>query len=137
MELIFTLNNLDQAAVWFRQNINNNKLFAFHGEMGVGKTTFITAVCKLLGGKGDFSSPTFSIINEYALAETSAIYHIDLYRLQDEEEARVAGVEECLYSAQYCFVEWPEKAPTLFPAETIHCFFTRVDHESRKLVIIL
>lgn len=137
MELIFSLKNVEEAAGWFLQNITTNKLFAFHGDMGVGKTTFITSVCQLLGGKGDFSSPTFSIINEYALSETSVIYHIDLYRLKDEAEALVAGVEECLYSEQYCFVEWPEKARALFPPETIHCFFTRIDHESRKLVINL
>jgi tRNA threonylcarbamoyladenosine biosynthesis protein TsaE len=88
--------------------------------MGTGKTTFIAALCRAKGVQSIPSSPTFSLINEYTLMSGDPIYHIDLYRLRDEEEAREAGVEDCLFSGNFCLVEWPEKAPGIFPENTLH-----------------
>jgi tRNA threonylcarbamoyladenosine biosynthesis protein TsaE len=137
MDLIFKLSAIDAAAKQFLSAIGNRKVFAFNGEMGGGKTTFIHAVCEALGVKEAIGSPTFSIINQYQAADGKAIYHIDLYRLKDEEEAIQTGVEDCLYSGNYCFVEWPGKAPSVFPENTMQISIAAVDNETRKLTINL
>jgi len=136
MELIFNIADLSNAANWLLENIKTQKCVAFHGEMGAGKTTFITAICRHLGAGGDINSPTFSIINEYKMP-TSIIYHIDLYRLKNEQEAILAGVEDCLTSGNYCFVEWPERAQGLFPEGTAQCYLTLINMDTRKLVLNL
>ena len=137
MELNYDLKEISAAAERFIANIGEKKCFAFHGEMGAGKTTFINTVCHLLGAEDNFSSPTFSIINEYGAASGKSIYHLDLYRLKDAKEAMTAGVEDCLFSGSYCFVEWPEKAPEIFPSDTVHCYITTVGDHARKLQINL
>jgi tRNA threonylcarbamoyladenosine biosynthesis protein TsaE len=113
-------------------------VFAFHGSMGAGKTTFIHAVCEVKGVKDVVGSPTFSIVNEYIFSEngrTGKIFHIDLYRLKDEKEAVEAGVEDCLYGDHICFIEWPEKAPGILPPETIHVFIKTLNETTRILSI--
>src|SRR5688572_11381050 len=114
MELILTLDEIDEAARTSHQALVEKKVFAFHGKMGAGKTTVITTLCRVLGVKGPVSSPTFSIINEYSSGYGS-IYHLGLYRLKNSEEAVQAGVEDVLYSGSVCLVEWPEVAPGIFP----------------------
>src|SRR5882757_2880021 len=107
MEWTFNLSDIQKIAVAFWKKINNATVIAFHGEMGTGKTTFIHALCDVKGVKDVVSSPTFSIINEYKFDDKGAekkIYHIDLYRLNDEEEARQAGVEDCFYNDHICLV---------------------------------
>ncbi len=137
MDLIFALNNINTAARQFLAAVGNSKVFAFNGQMGAGKTTFIHAVCETLGVEEAIGSPTFSIINHYRAANGETIYHIDLYRVKDEEEAIQAGVEDCLYSGNFCFVEWPGKASSIFPEETIQVNITAVENETRKLTINL
>ncbi len=98
------------------------KVVTFKGEMGSGKTTLISELCKQIGVTDHVSSPTFAIINEYAYLSdrlNSALFHIDLYRMEDEDEARRAGIEECLYSGKLCFVEWPQRVPSIMPDEFI------------------
>lgn len=133
MDAYFKLDEIETAAQQFLDATQGRKVFAFHGDMGAGKTTFITAVCRLLGVEDIVSSPTFSIINQYKTTGGSIIYHLDLYRLKDEEEAIMAGVEDCFYSGNYCFTEWPEKAPGLFPEDTVHCFLTLAGGNERRL----
>jgi len=140
--MIFTvsINHLKDFAASFWQYVKNEKLFAFHGEMGAGKTTIITALCKDKGVEDIISSPTFSIINEYRYKENGSertIYHMDLYRLNSMEEIMQAGVEDCIYSNEICFVEWPEKAPQLFEQATVHVFITIIDDNTRQLKIQL
>ena len=109
----------------FGNQLVNATVFAFHGDMGAGKTTFIHALCDVKGVKDVVGSPTFSIINEYVYTDNGdekKIFHIDLYRLKDEEEAIQAGVEDCLYSDHICLVEWPERAPGIFPEDTVHVY---------------
>ena len=130
----YRLDEITDAAERFWRIIVNNKVIAFHGNMGSGKTTFIHALCGVKGVKDVVGSPTFSIINEYYFPD-GMIFHIDLYRLKDEQEAIRAGVEDCLYSDHICFVEWPEKAPAIFPADTVHVFVEVVDSENRRLTI--
>ena len=137
MEVVFTLNEIDVAARQFLLFIGERKLVAFHGEMGAGKTTFIHAICNILGVQNTVGSPTYSIINEYGLDTGSSIYHMDLYRLKDEEEAFNSGVEDCLYSGKLCLVEWPEKAANIFPSDTVHCHLISTGNNERKLQINL
>jgi tRNA threonylcarbamoyladenosine biosynthesis protein TsaE len=138
MEWQFSLDNINDVANSFWQELGSHTVFAFHGQMGAGKTTFIHALCDAKKVKDTVGSPTFSIINEYAFAENGTerkIYHIDLYRLKDEEEAVQAGVEDCLYSDHICFVEWPDRAAALFPDDTIHVYIEAIDTKTRRLKI--
>ena len=137
MVVDFTLNEIDRAADKLMSIIGNRKVIAFHGEMGAGKTTFIHALCQLMKIKDVIGSPTFSIINEYNTDAGDIVYHLDLYRLKDEPEAIAAGVEDCLYSGNLCMVEWPEKAPGIFPHDTIHCYLRSTGNYERKLQINL
>ena len=92
---------------------------------GCGETTFIHALCECKHVSTPVGSPTFSLVNEYVYTGAEGertIFHIDLYRLKDEEEAVQAGIEDCIYSGALCFVEWPERAPGIFPEDTIHVF---------------
>jgi tRNA threonylcarbamoyladenosine biosynthesis protein TsaE len=138
MEWIFTLENINTVAKEFWQTVKGKTVFAFHGQMGAGKTTFIHALCDEKTVKDVVGSPTFSIINEYEYdcdGTKRVLFHIDLYRLKDEEEAIRAGVEDCLYSGFICLVEWPEKANGIFPENTLHIFLELVDNKTRRLKI--
>jgi tRNA threonylcarbamoyladenosine biosynthesis protein TsaE len=138
MEWFFSLDNINMVAKEFRKAINGKTVIAFHGPMGSGKTTFIHALCDVKGVKDVVGSPTFSIINEYEYdcdGTKRVLFHIDLYRLKDEEEALKAGVEDCLYSGNLCLLEWPEKAPHLFPPGSIHAFIEVIDDKTRRLKI--
>src|ERR1700704_6597939 len=97
MELRFTLNNIHDAAARFWQHFTGRKVFAFYGDMGAGKTTFIHALCDHKKVSSTVGSPTFSIINEYTYPG-GKMFHIDLYRLKDADEAVRSVVEDCLYS---------------------------------------
>ncbi len=122
----------------FWKETEGKTVFAFHGAMGAGKTTFIHALCDIKGVKDAVGSPTFSIINEYEYdceGTKKILFHIDLYRLKDEEEALRAGVEDALFSGCICLVEWPEKAPGIFPDNTIHVYIELVDTKTRRLKI--
>lgn len=130
----YHLNDIDEMAAAFWKEFGGSYVYAFHGGMGAGKTTFIHALCQALGVRGAVGSPTFSIINAYDAA-IGTIYHLDLYRLTSEEEAERAGVEDCLYSGAPCFVEWPEKAPGLFPANTRHVYIRVLDNERRSIEV--
>lgn len=133
MEVNFTLEQIQEAAVKFLADTAGYKVFAFNGEMGAGKTTFIHALCEAMKVKDTITSPTFSIINQYNTDDDRAVYHMDLYRVKDENEAIHAGIEDCLYSGDTCFVEWPEKAPGIFPDGTLYISITSVDDYTRKL----
>jgi len=132
MELVFQLSAIEKAAEAFWHAFPLQRIFAFHGSMGAGKTTFIHALCTARGVTDTVGSPTFSIINEYRYSG-GKIYHMDLYRLKDEEEALRAGVEDVLYSGDFCLVEWPDRAPGLFPSDTVHCWLETLDPETRKI----
>jgi tRNA threonylcarbamoyladenosine biosynthesis protein TsaE len=135
MDVNFSLENINEAAKTFLAAIGGKKVIALHGQMGAGKTTFVHAICDSLGVNGAVSSPTFSIINEYKSANGDIIYHLDLYRLKDEQEAINAGVEDCLYSGNLCLVEWPEITPELFPEDTVHCYLSIISEKERRFEI--
>ena len=135
MTITFHLEDIAEAAALFWKQANGRKVIAFHGGLGAGKTTFIHALCDAKGVTSPVSSPTFSIINEYAYP-AGIIYHIDLYRLDQEEEAYSAGVEDCLYSGNTCLVEWPERAVSLFPPDTLYVAIEVIDPATRRLTAV-
>ena len=138
MEITYTLEQLPKTAAAFWKIAADANTIAFYGDMGSGKTTFIHALCDARHVKDVVSSPTFSIINEYFFSEneeTKKIFHIDLYRLKDEQEAIQTGVEDCLYNDHICLIEWPEKIPSLLPDDTLHVFIESIDDRTRKLRI--
>jgi tRNA threonylcarbamoyladenosine biosynthesis protein TsaE len=135
MELRFHLQEIDTAAAAFWRQFPTAKVFAFHGDMGAGKTTFIHALCGVKGVRDTVGSPTFSIINEYQYPGGN-IFHIDLYRLKNEEEALRAGVEDVLYSGDLCLVEWPDRAPGIFPAGTVELRIRAIDRDIREIIVI-
>ncbi len=113
---------------------NQAKILLFYGEMGAGKTTFIKAFCAALGVKDSVSSPTFSIVNEYHYP-AGIIYHFDFYRLKNQTEALDLGLEEYLYSGNYCLIEWPEKIPDLLPENYFKISLEVQPDQQRKLTI--
>jgi tRNA threonylcarbamoyladenosine biosynthesis protein TsaE len=143
MEWVFSIENISGVALALWKAIPGKKVLALHGSMGAGKTTFIHALCDVLGVKDVVGSPTFSIINEYRYQPADAgntgtgqsLFHMDLYRIRDEEEAIRTGVEDALYSGNICLVEWPEKAPAIFPADTVHVWIEVLDDKTRRLKI--
>lgn len=132
MELVYNINDIPQAAATLWNQIKDAKVFAFTGQMGAGKTTFVKALCTEIGVNSAVSSPTFSIINEYQ-SPNGPVYHIDLYRCKNEEEVIRAGVEDCLYSGNTCFVEWPSIAEGILPEETIGISITETDNNTRQI----
>ena len=136
MIFLYHLTAIDQAADWLLSSVGSARVICFHGEMGAGKTTLIQSICQRLGTKGSFSSPTFPIINEYALADgTGHIYHMDLYRLNGLVEAERAGVGDALHSGALCLVEWPERVPDVIPEEAVHVHLQVIDTGKRSLRI--
>ncbi|MCL4153364.1 UNVERIFIED_CONTAM: hypothetical protein GTU68_035339, partial [Idotea baltica] len=97
---------------------NNVRIFAFYGDLGAGKTTLIKRFCEYLGVKETVTSPTFTLVNEYA-GEDSIVYHFDFYRIKTEIEAYDIGSEEYFDSGAYIFIEWPEKIPSLLPSDSV------------------
>jgi len=135
MDAIFTLEQVQQVARFAWKQGKQKKVWAFHAPMGSGKTTFIHALCETLGVASAVSSPTFAIINEYSSKEAGTIYHMDWYRLKDEEEAIQAGVEDALLSGNLCLIEWPEKAEGILPDDTWHIHIEALDEHSRRIFI--
>ena len=125
---------LPEAAKELLDYCKYEKIFAIYGKMGAGKTTFIKALCKQLGSEDSFSSPTFSIVNEYAADKP--IYHMDLYRVKDIQEAMDIGVEEYLFSGNYCFIEWPEVIEPVLPDETVNVKIETNATEIRTITIV-
>ena len=114
MEITFSLNEIANVAELIVA-ANPNKVILFNGEMGAGKTTFIKQLCKTLGVTDATSSATFSLVNEYEAANNLLVYHFDFYRLKKETEALDMGVDDYLYSGNWCFIEWAENISNLIP----------------------
>lgn len=130
MEYKIKIKNIDeypQAAAAFAKNMGDNRIFAFYGGMGVGKTTFIKAVCEAMGVQDAINSPTFAIVNEYEDAANNTIYHFDFYRIKDIAEVYNMGYEEYFDGHAYCFIEWPELIEELLPREAVR---VHIDEDS-------
>jgi tRNA threonylcarbamoyladenosine biosynthesis protein TsaE len=116
MEIIFSIQELHDVAQKIVDQ-NPKKVIIFKGLMGAGKTTLIKEIAKVLGVNNTTSSPTFSLVNEYQTIDNQIVYHFDCYRLKSESEALDMGIDEYLYSGNWCFIEWPEKITNLLPEE--------------------
>ena len=132
--MIYTLAQIDDVAQSLMKKFGTQSVWAFHAPMGAGKTTLITALCKILGVQDRVNSPTFAIMNEYQ-GLGKVIYHMDWYRLENDGEARRAGVEMAIEDSDYCFIEWPEKAINLIPAEALHIEIEILGPEHRRIFI--
>ena len=130
------LDHIEEAAREFIAQMGDDTVFAFYGKMGAGKTTFIKALCKLLGVEDEVNSPTFAIINEYR-SETTAelIYHFDFYRIKKLEEVYDLGYEDYFYSGALCFIEWPELIEELLPLDAKKVTITENSDGSRTIVL--
>lgn len=134
MEMEYTLDQIDEVAASLIKNNANKYIWAFYAPMGAGKTTLIARICKLMGIEETVASPTFSIMNEH-FANGKKIYHMDWYRLVDEEEAIRTGVEAAMDEADICFIEWPEKAEALLPEDTLKIKIEILDPEHRRIIL--
>jgi len=112
--------DLKAIALKLIEKHHDKRIFAFHGQMGAGKTTLIKSICDCLGVVDTVTSPTFAIINEYLCADTGYVYHFDLYRIKSWTEMLEIGYEDYFSSGNYCLMEWPEKIVNLLPEETVH-----------------
>ena len=134
------INGLQTAAQAFIKAMADRRIFAFYGNMGAGKTTFIKAVCEQLGVGEVITSPTFAIVNEYSFNdrrsnEAKTIYHFDFYRIQNIREAYDIGLEEYFYSKAICFIEWPEIVDDLLPADAVKVTISVADDDTRIVTI--
>ncbi|MFV0418047.1 MAG: tRNA (adenosine(37)-N6)-threonylcarbamoyltransferase complex ATPase subunit type 1 TsaE [Dysgonomonas sp.] len=134
---IESLDKINDAAIEFIQAMGDNTVFAFHGEMGAGKTTFIKAICENLGVTDSINSPTFAIVNEYRSDSAELIYHFDFYRINKIEEAFDFGYEDYFYSGSLCFIEWPEKIESLLPNDTVNVHVKVQEDSSRTITLNL
>lgn len=130
---IESLDKIDEAALDFIRAMGDNTVFAFHGDMGAGKTTFIKAICENLGVSDTINSPTFAIVNEYRSDSGELIYHFDFYRINKIEEVFDFGYEDYFYSGSLCFIEWPEKVDTLLPKDTVNVYVKVQEDGSREV----
>lgn len=124
---------LADAARTFIEAMDQATVFAFRGEMGAGKTTFIKAICEALGVEDTINSPTFAIVNEYRSATAELIYHFDCYRIKKEEEALDFGFEDYMDSGALCFIEWPENVENLLPGDCVNVRITVNEDGSRSV----
>ena len=117
--IIKGIEDLDRAAAEFLKEIGDSTLVAFYAPMGSGKTTFTTAICRVLGVTDPVGSPTFAIVNEYLREDGDSLYHFDFYRINKLAEAIEIGLYDYLDSGCLCIMEWPENIEDLLPEETL------------------
>jgi tRNA threonylcarbamoyladenosine biosynthesis protein TsaE len=131
--ILKSLSDLNIVADKFLRIMRDKKVFAFFGSMGVGKTTFIKALCNELGVVEIVTSPSFALVNEYQTGEGEVIYHFDFYRIKKIEEVYDFGYEEYFFSGNYCFIEWPDKVAEILPDNVV--FVQMVENEDGSRTI--
>ncbi|WP_319479845.1 tRNA (adenosine(37)-N6)-threonylcarbamoyltransferase complex ATPase subunit type 1 TsaE [uncultured Draconibacterium sp.] len=133
------INSLDELEIAAKEIItafSDDRVFAFYGKMGAGKTTFIQSICRALGSDDNVTSPTFSLINEYNTADLDSIFHFDFYRIKDIEEAYDLGYEDYIYSGNYCLIEWPEMIESLLPEKMVEVKIEVQDDDTRLITAL-
>jgi tRNA threonylcarbamoyladenosine biosynthesis protein TsaE len=133
MDAIFELAQIKAVAKAVWKEGKAHKVWIFHASMGTGKTSFIHALCEVLEVKDTVSSPSYALINEYESPIAGTIYHMDWYRLKDEEEAIQAGIEDAIDSGNLCLIEWPEKAAGLLPDKPFEVYMEILNEKMRRL----
>ncbi len=134
---INSIGDLDNAAGDFTSRLKDYRKFSIYGEMGVGKTTLIRAICKELGVNDYVTSPSFTIINQYKRDNQEWLYHMDFYRLNSVEEVHQLGLEDYLWDDNYCFIEWPEKIDDVIPKHFVSVKMVFVSKKERIIEINL
>ena len=132
---IKSLDGIADAARQFVDAMGENKVFAMFGPMGVGKTTFIKAVCVILGVEDTITSPTFAIVNEYRTNTGEQIFHFDFYRIRKVEEVYDMGYEDYVYSGAVCFLEWPELIEELLPEDAVRVTLSEEEDGTRTITL--
>ena len=127
------IQSLEAVARQFWSAISEHRVIAFYGSMGAGKTTFITALCKVLGVEDTVNSPTFTLVNEYEAADGMPVWHFDFYRIERPEEALDIGLEEYLHGDGLCLIEWPENIEPLLPEDCLKVYLEVVGADQRRL----
>ena len=130
---IKNIETIREAAQEFIIHIGNHRVFAFYGEMGAGKTTFIKAICEELGVEDVITSPTFAIVNEYT-SNDGTIYHFDFYRIKKLEEVYDMGFEDYFYSGALCFIEWPELIEEVLPEDAVKVSIKEEEDGTRSIL---
>ena len=134
------LTEIKKAAQQILQWAGDRKVFTLTGDLGAGKTTLTQAICRELGVRGNVTSPTFSLVNEYTYLDgkgrEQVFRHLDLYRLKSIEEALNIGIEDFLYDEDYCFIEWPEMIGPLLPEDAVNINITIIGDSSRKILLL-
>ena len=142
MELIINqLSDLEKVAKILLSYAGKRKKWCFYGDLGAGKTTFIKVICQQLQIEDAVTSPTYSLVNEYSYfdpqtATTQHLYHLDLYRLKQIEEALDIGIEEYLYDEHYCFIEWAQIIEPILPTEVLTIHIEMMDDGRRKIIFV-
>lgn len=126
------LKELPEIARKLVEQFAEERVFAFYGKMGAGKTTFIQSVCRVLGSDDTVTSPTFALINEYNTDKNGSVFHFDFYRIKNLEEVFDLGYEDYLYSGSYCLIEWPELIEPLLPEKVVRVKIEVETDGSRK-----
>lgn len=132
--IIRSTSGLEEAAREFLRQTRGVPVYAFYGPMGAGKTTFISAICSVLGVGDEVASPTFTIVNEYRTADGMPVYHFDFYRIEKLQEVQDIGYAEYLDSTGICLMEWPEKIEPLLPDNALRVHITEEDDGSRTVI---
>ena len=130
---IKNIDNIREAAREFIEHIGEHRVFAFYGEMGAGKTTFIKAICEELGVEDVITSPTFAIVNEYTSSD-GPIFHFDFYRIKKLEEVYDMGFEDYFYSGALCFMEWPELIEEVLPEDAVKVSIKEEEDGTRAIL---
>ena len=132
---IQSIDTINKTAEEFVSLMGDKTVFAFHGKMGAGKTTFIKAICEKLGVEDVINSPTFAIVNEYRANTGELIYHFDFYRINSIEEVYDFGYEDYFYSGSICFIEWPEKIESLLPYDVVNVNIEEQENGTRLVKV--
>ncbi|WP_340112189.1 tRNA (adenosine(37)-N6)-threonylcarbamoyltransferase complex ATPase subunit type 1 TsaE [Maribellus mangrovi] len=130
---VTSIDELQSVAEELVSAFSADRVFAFYGKMGAGKTTFIQSICRVLGSEDNVTSPTFALINEYNTDQLESIFHFDFYRIKELEEAYDLGYEDYIYSGSYCLIEWPEMIEPLLPDNIVEVKIEVQDDESRVI----
>jgi tRNA threonylcarbamoyladenosine biosynthesis protein TsaE len=121
--------DLSEIAIHLIAQIKNERVIAFYGEMGAGKTTLIKSICMALGTNDSVTSPTYSLVNEYHTESGDSIYHFDFYRIESPDEAVDMGFDEYIYSNSFNLIEWPEKIIDLLPSHYVKVSLNLVEDD--------
>ena len=133
---VSSIGDLRQVSDVIKDMSKTYKVICLDGDLGAGKTTLVKDLGEVLGISDNISSPTFSIVNEYEDSEHNPIYHFDLYRLKDEEEALDIGIEEYLYSGDLCIIEWANMFPGLIPPKHLEISINLVGEKNREITLV-